>query len=286
MVAKASSATGAGALAPGEPQLHAQLRGAGDVDVLLLHGLFGAGGNLGAIARALAAAGFRVHQLDLPNHGRSPRLEEPSIPRMARAVRAYADAAAAGPPVLLGHSLGGKVAMQFALEAPASVAALVVADIAPRRYAPGHAAVFAAIDAVVAGRPATRRAAAGLMRRHLEDEAVVQFLSLSLCRGEAGQWHWRFDAAGLRAAYPALLAAPDATGVYRGPVLLLRGEHSRYVDDAGLRAARGYFSHLRCVSIAQAGHWLHAEQPEAVIAAVLCFLESAGSLSGHAGVPA
>ena len=88
MVAKASSATGAGALAPGEPQLHAQLRGAGDVDVLLLHGLFGAGGNLGAIARALAAAGFRVHQLDLPNHGRSPRLEEPSIPRMARAVRA------------------------------------------------------------------------------------------------------------------------------------------------------------------------------------------------------
>lgn len=254
--------------------LHAQCSGAGDRDVLLLHGLFGAGSNLGVIARALASR-YRVHQLDLPGHGRSPWIEPMSLATLAQSLRDYQQTAVRRSVVMLGHSLGGKVAMEFALQWPGDVAALVVADIAPVVYPASHDAVFAAIAAVQAASPRSRREAAALLRRHLREEAVVQFLSLSLARDGSGAWNWRFDADGLRRDYPALLDAPPAGLRYAGPSLFVYGEHSRYVDAQGRYAAQQRFPGAAFVAIPNAGHWLHVEQPEAVNTAVLRFLATA-----------
>lgn len=249
--------------------LHASVTGAGQ-PVVLLHGLFGMGSNLGAIARHLAPD-HAVHQLDLPNHGRSAWTDAHGIPVLSAAVAAYLEEAGGGPAAVLGHSLGGKVAMELAMSRPELVSALVIADIAPVTYEPSHAAVFAAIEAVARARPASRSDAAAVMRRHLEEENVVQFLLLSLQRRD-GAYRWRFNARALREGYGALLAAPSP-GRYAGPVLLVYGEQSGYVHDEGLAAARLRFSDLSLASIAGTGHWLHVERPDEFNRVVSDFLQ-------------
>lgn len=238
--------------------LHVTVTGSGP-RVVLLHGLFGMGSNLGGIARELAQD-HEVHQLDLPNHGRSGWTREHGIPALASAVAAYLEAQGTEASAVIGHSLGGKVAMEVAMNRPELVVALVVADIAPVAYRPSHAAVFAAIEAVAQARPASRTDAAAVMRRHLEEESVVQFLLLSLRRHD-GAYVWRFNARALREGYESLLMAPSA-GRYAGPVLLVYGELSKYVDAAGMEAARQRFPELSLASIGGTGHWLHAERPD------------------------
>lgn len=252
--------------------LYAQVSGGDGPTVVLLHGLFGMGNNLGGIARALEDR-YRVVRLDLPNHGRSPWCEAMDIPTLARCVAGWLDARVDGPVYLLGHSLGGKIGMQLALTAPQYLSALVVADIAPIDYAASHQRVFAAIEAVDRARPLSRRDAGELMRPHLREEGVIQFLLLSLERGEAGDYRWRFNAEALREAYPSLLKAPVGAAPATLPVLLIHGDGSDYVQDEGLAAARALFPRLQVTCLADAGHWLHAEQPERFNAAVRAFFD-------------
>jgi len=263
-------------------QLHSVVSGTG-TPVLLLHGLFGMGSNLGGIARALASR-YEVHQLDLPNHGRSAWIPQMDIASLAWAVAHYCDERGIGKSALVGHSLGGKVAMQYALTSPERVSALVVADIAPVAYAPTHDAVFAAIAAVTAAPPANRREAAQLLRANLKQEDVVQFLLLSLHRGASGSYEWRFNAAGLRAQYAEVLAALDP-GRYEGPVLFIYGAESVYVREEGIAAARERFPRAVFEALAGTGHWLHVEKPEEFNASVRAFLDSAlpGSTIGDSG---
>jgi esterase len=248
--------------------------------VLILHGLFGMGSNLGGIARVLAEA-YEVHQLDLPNHGRSEWAAEMSLPLLASAVSAYIDGLGVDRVHVLGHSLGGKVAMQLAMDFPHRVERLVVADIAPVAYEPSHDAVFAAIGAVAAGRPQSRAEAAELLRAHLREEAVVQFLLLSLRRDSAGYYLWRFNAEGLRRDYARILQAPQGSG-FGGPVLMIHGAESSYVTAAGKEAARAFFPELQCEAIAGTGHWLHVEKPAEFNAAVWRFLASAAGGAAEA----
>jgi len=253
-------------------QLHAARVGDAGPHVVLLHGLFGMGSNLGALARALAD-GYRVHSLDLPDHGRSAWTDGTDLPRMAGAVRAWLRDAGIDRAHVLGHSLGGKVAMQLALAETGVVASLVVADIAPVRYSGSHDAVFAALAAVEAASVGSRREAGEILRRYLEEEGVVQFLLLSLARRDDGTWGWRFNLAGLEANYPAYLDAPAASGPYRGPVLFLRGGRSPYVRDDHGAAIRRLFPAARIETLADCGHWLHAEDPERFNGLVRTFLD-------------
>jgi esterase len=254
-----------------EQVLHAVVTGEGP-PVVLLHGLFGMGSNLGAVARALAD-GFQVHQLDLPNHGRSSWQSTMDLASLTRAIACYIDVNVTDSAYVLGHSLGGKVAMQLALTRPALVRALVVADIAPVAYPGTHDAVFAAIAAVTAAAPASRAAAGLVMREYIEEPGVVQFLLLSLQRGPKGDYVWRFNAQGLREGYDSLRAAP--TGVaYAGPALFVYGVESVYVDAVGMAAASRLFSQARFTGIEGTGHWLHAEKPGEFNAEVKKFLSA------------
>jgi len=240
--------------------------------VVLLHGLFGAGGNLGALARSLQDR-YSVYSPDLPGHGRSPWLARYDLPALADAVLAWLDSAGLAHVRIVGHSLGGKVAMELALRAPGRVAVLVVADIAPVQYPPGaHDAVFAALAAVAAAHCRSREEAANIMADHLDDEGTAQFLLASLRRGDAGAWDWRFDRAGLHRDYPALLAAPVAASPWPGPALFLHGGASGYVRPRNHAAIHALFPRAILREMSGCGHWLHVERPQEFNSIVADFL--------------
>ena len=253
-------------------KLHVTRSGAGP-PVVLLHGLFGAGGNLGALARALQDR-FEVCSVDLPNHGRSGWSEQTDLAAMARCLSEWMDDQEISTAAFVGHSLGGKVAMQLALEQPARVSALVVADIAPVAYPPQHEAVFAALEAVAAAECRSRAAAAGLMQEYLEEPGVIQFLLASLRRDPEGIYGWRFNLEGIKAGYPALRSAPVAVQICEGPTLFIKGGESGYIQEQHWALILGMFPGARVKVMPDCGHWLHVQQPRLFNGIVNRFLQA------------
>jgi esterase len=245
--------------------------------VILLHGLFGNGGNLGALARALAPD-HTVYSLDLPNHGRSAWMADSTLASMARAVDNWMEQARLESAAIVGHSLGGKVGMELALNEPRRVKALVVADIAPVAYPAHHDEVFAALDAVHAARVRSRAEAAGLMADHLQEDSVIQFLLMSLKRNDDGCYTWRFNLEGLKRDYGAVRAAPDNGHPYAGPVLFIKGGESDYILPEHRATVQALFPAVELKVMPGCGHWLHAEQPDLFNGIVRRFLQR--SLSG------
>ena len=239
--------------------------------VVLLHGLFGAGSNLGALARALQDR-FEVCSVDLPNHGRSAWLTKPDLPAMADALRTWMDVACLPAVHVVGHSLGGKVAMQLALRDPQRVQSLVVADIAPVAYAAHHDAVFAALESVARADCSSREEAGTLLAQHLQEEAVIQFLLSSLQRDANAVLRWRFDLQGIRSAYAALLAAPSGEQSYTGPVLFIKGAVSDYIQEQHWPAIEALFPRATIRVMPDCGHWLHVEKPQLFNGIVARFL--------------
>jgi esterase len=252
--------------------LYVKQAGAGPA-VVLLHGLFGAGANLGGVARALQST-FSVFSVDLPGHGRSAWLADLTLPAMAERLRSWLEDAGLSRAHFIGHSLGGKVAMELALQQPQRVSSLTVADIAPVAYQAQHDSVFAALEAV-ASRPCTSREEAGArMAEYLDEDSVIQFLLSSLQRDAQGHYHWRFDLLGLSAAYPALLAAPAGDRTYAGPALFIKGGASEYIQPQYWPAVQQLFPAATLEVMAGCGHWLHADKPVLFNSIVARFLAS------------
>ena len=240
--------------------LHDSVMGDGP-DVVLLHGLFGQGTNMGALARALQA-NFRVHCVDLPDHGHSEWSKgDISIAAYAEQIADWMDARHMTRAHWVGHSLGGKVAMALALAAPAYVDRLVVADIAPVAYAPGHDRVFAGLAAVAQADCQSRQQAGAILEEYVDEPGVIQFLLMSLTRDHDGMFRWRLNHVGLAGAYDQLRAGIDYDRPFDGEVLLIRGELSDYVRPEHEAAMLTRFPHTEIATIEKAGHWLHAEKP-------------------------
>ena len=251
--------------------LHYGEQGDGAATVLLLHGLFGSGDNLGALARSLAAD-HRVISADLRNHGRSPHSPTMSLAELAGDVLALLDALAIDRAHVVGHSLGGKVAMQLALTAPHRIERLVCADIAPVQYAPHHQGIFAGLRAVDLSALKQRGDADLLLARYVEELPVRQFLLKSLYRDDAG-FHWRFDLQSLIANYDEVLAAPKGRP-FEGPVLFIKGGSSDYLLPEHADRLRTLFPNFKLKIIEGTGHWLHGEKPVVFNKLVRDFLEN------------
>lgn len=236
--------------------------------VVVLHGLFGSAGNWGAIQKALAAR-HRVIAMDLRNHGASPRADVMDYPAMA------ADVAESmgGPAAVLGHSMGGKVAMALALTRPELVTRLVVADIAPVTYPPALRGYIEAMQAIPLRVGLTRRDADAALAAAIPEPGIRAFLlqNLRLHEDPPG---WRLGLAELAAAMPVIEGFPDFATSYAGPVLVLNGGRSRYVRFEHHDRFRALFPAARFETISEAGHWLHAEQPAAFLAAIEPFLSA------------
>ena len=224
--------------------------------IILLHGLFGDKENLGALARALADE-FRVIQVDLPNHGDSPHQADMAYPGMCHELLLLLDTLGLGKVHLLGHSLGGKLAMQFALRHPQRIDRLIIVDMAPVAYAPRHESVFTALQAVIDRGCQSRQEAEVAMTEKLADPRVRQFLLKSFRVGGG----WRFNLSALRANYPALMDWPSPESSFAGPSLFIKGGQSDYLLPEHQPLISRYFPNAKARIILDAGHWVHAEKP-------------------------
>ena len=250
--------------------------GGGGSPLVILHGLFGAARNWGAIGRRLSAR-HRVLAMDLRNHGTSPRADAMDYASMAADVAETMEAAGAAPAALLGHSMGGKTAMALALTRPELVSRLLVADIAPTPYPPRQARIVSAMRAVPL-RPGLgrREADAALLAEGVQDPATRAFLLQNLrFEGEAPAWRCGLDE--IAAAMADIEGFPDFAASYEGPALFLLGERSDYVQPEHRPRIRELFPAARFLSLRGTGHWLHAEKPEEFVAVAESFFQPASA---------
>lgn len=255
--------------------LHTELVGTGRPRFAFLHGLFGRGRNWTQIAQALAAEGHASVLFDLPNHGQSGWTDRFSYPGMAAAVAAKIDLrlGSAAELVLVGHSMGGKVAMLTALDHPDLVSGLVVVDIAPGDSDQVHTftPLVAAMRSLDLTGLASRAEAEARLQEEVPDDSVRLFLLQNLRR--RGGWHWQPNLAMLGDALVEIGGWPKTGDAgYAGPVLWLTGERSTYVKPAHVAEMTRLFTAVRRVEVPGAGHWVHADNPPAVIAALLAFV--------------
>ncbi|WP_275555448.1 esterase [Mixta sp. Marseille-Q2659] len=234
--------------------------------ILLIHGLFGSLDNLGVLARGLKADRPLI-QVDVRNHGLSPRSDEMAYREMAQDMLETLDAHGIDKVTVIGHSMGGKIAMTMTALAPERIEQLVLIDIAPVDYCTRrHDEIFAAVKAVTEANVRLRSEAANVMRSFIAEEGVIQFLLKSFHEGE-----WRFNVPALWNNY-ATISGWETVPAWHGPALFIRGELSPYLDDIHRDALLAQFPQARAHVIAGAGHWVHAEKPDAVLRAVRRFL--------------
>lgn len=255
--------------------LHSHSLGKGP-NLIILHGLFGSGDNWRSVAKALSEQ-FRVHCLDLPNHGQSPWTERLDYPTLATAVRDWMAAKNIQQTRLIGHSMGGKTAMQLALAGDTDwLQQLVIVDIAPRDYPPHHQDIFAALDAIDLSQHSDRRSVEkALMENGVRNLGIRQFLLKSLYRGDDGL-AWRFNLSLLKSGYEGIAKAPDFSTAYAGPTLFIKGMDSDYISRDDQAAIEERFPNAQAKLIEGAGHWPHAEKPRAFMRILEGFLAPSG----------
>jgi len=239
--------------------------------LVLLHGLFGSARNWGGVQKALAQQ-YRVIAMDLRNHGASLHAVGMDYAAQASDVAETMAALGIGRAIVLGHSMGGKAAMMLALARPDMVERLIIADIAPRPYPPALRGVVAALQAVPLHLGLTRQEADQALKGAVPEAPIRSFLLQNL-RFETSPPSWRIGLSEITDAMPEIEAfAPPQSARFNGPALAMAGALSPYIraeDHAGFRAL---FPNIGFASIARAGHWLHAENPEGFMAALRDFL--------------
>jgi pimeloyl-ACP methyl ester carboxylesterase len=224
---------------------------------VILHGLFGSSQNWAGMGRRLLDRG-RCFLLDLRNHGDSPHASEHSLSVCVRDVFEWASRHSPRPLRLIGHSMGGLVAMGFAIAHPELTAAVASLDIAPRAYPGEHDVELRALSTDI-GSCRSRKDLDDLLSPILPDPFVRQFILMNAVRDGEG-FRWRIDAAILASSTVARDFA-DVSGSYDGPALLVAAGKSSYVDEEGREAMRRHFPAARMVTIPEADHWLHVSAP-------------------------
>lgn len=242
----------------------------GGKPLIIVHGLFGSASNFRSLARAYAEY-YSVYCLDLRNHGASPHDEDVSLPAMAHDLLDFMMEQNIPSASIMGHSLGGKVAMQLALNHPEKIDKLILGDIAPVKYPHHHSRIFEGLRAVPLDQISSRKEAGLILKDYVEEAGVRLFLLTNLVRAEAGGFRWRVNIEALEKNYDHIAAAPEGRP-FHGPTLFIRGQLSHYITDENRPGLERLFPNADMATIAEAGHWLHAEKPQEFSTLLLDFL--------------
>lgn len=245
---------------------------AGAPAVILLHGLFGASTNWGSIARSLATD-YRLIVPDLRNHGQSPHTPDHDYPTMVQDVVELMDANNLQSAAVVGHSMGGKVAMHLALNHADRVDRLAVVDIAPVSYAHDFDDVLAGFAAVDLATVNSRSDADAQMRSMVSVEGVRAFLLQNLVKRDDG-WDWRLNLDALALNAPSIAGFPDqrSDACYERATLFVYGDQSHYVRTDYRNVIEAYFPHADYCPVSGAGHWVYADRPQAFMDCLSGFL--------------
>jgi esterase len=250
--------------------LYFETHGTGQA-LLILHGLFGSSDNWHSVSLRLSTH-FQVFALDQRNHGRSPRALEMGYGLMADDLRDFMGAQGLSRAHVLGHSMGGKTAMQFALSHPAMTRSLIVADIAPRACIPRHHKILEALLSLDPAAFQTRKEIEGVLARDIPDLSTRQFLLKNVRRAPGGGFYWRIGLEEINRNYPRLSEAVGGAHPFEGPALFLRGERSDYLMESDLPAIHRLFPAAQMIAVPGAGHLLHAENPSFFVEKVTRFI--------------
>ena len=253
-------------------RLHFKESGQGRA-VILLHGLFVSADNWHHIGMRLAES-FQVFAVDQRNHGQSPHSDEMDYPLMAADVNKFMATRGIESARVIGHSMGGKTAMQLALQFPDRVEKLIVADMAPRQYAPAHEKIFAAQLALDLKSFSTRQEIEDALAPEIPNLVLRRFLLKNLGRNAAGEFFWKINLRGIAASYLKLGEPIAAAAPFAKPTLFIRGGKSNYMKPEDEALIRELFPQSQIQTIAAASHWVHADQPEEFLRLVLNFLQA------------
>ncbi|MEM9887027.1 MAG: alpha/beta fold hydrolase [Bacteroidota bacterium] len=241
--------------------------------VIILHGLFGTLDNWQSIAKKLAEE-YYVFLIDQRNHGRSPHVVGLSYPLMANDLHDFMSQNWIHRAHVIGHSMGGKTAMQFALDYPDMLEKLVVVDIAPKAYEGGHELILNALEALQLIQIQNRKMAEKeLFNLGIVDLGVRQFLLKNLTRNKTGGYRWKMNLAEISKHYQNILANIESQEQFDGATLFIRGEQSDYILDSDETILKQYFPHSKLSTVKDAGHWVHASQPVALLDLLFEFLD-------------
>lgn len=250
--------------------LHHKVYGEGS-PLLILHGFMGSLDNWHTLASQFGKT-HKVYAIDQRNHGKSGHSSKHTLALMVSDVKLFIETHGLNKVSIIGHSMGGKVAMQFALDYPHLVDKLIMVDIAPKQYKRGHDDVFQAIFSVELSKIESRKQAEQMMEPHVPDFGTRQFLLKNLDRKEDGTYGWKMNLQTLHADYDEIIKAVISEGVFEGETLVIKGANSRYINADDELDFNKLFPQNKIVVIPQAGHWVHAEAPQLFFETVNEFL--------------
>ncbi len=237
--------------------------------LIILHGLFGSGDNWRTLGKQLSE-NYQVILVDQANHSRSPWTETWSYEQAARDIIRVMDDIGLEKTHVLGHSMGGKVAMTLAQIFPERVNQLIIVDIAPKAYARGHEVIFEAVFDLDFSNIASRTDADTALATRIDHPMVRQFILKSLARDTEKGWRWKTNFQLLYDTYDHMIGAVAVDKIYHD-VLFIRGGKSGYVTDGDISSLEVNMPNTQFVTI-NAGHWVHAERPQELLSAVRSFL--------------
>lgn len=253
-------------------KLFSRIMGSGQ-PLLIVHGLFGMSDNWQSLAKQFSEY-FEVHLIDQRNHGRSPHSDVFNYPAMAADLVEYIGHHQLKKVLLMGHSLGGKTAMQLAVNYPDLLDKLVVVDISPKYYPVHHHVIVEGLQSLDFSVLKSRGEAEKQLAKHIPEAGVRQFLLKSLYWKEKGQLAFRFNLVAI-AKQISIVGEPLAEGSsFSKPTLFIDGANSNYIHEEDEDLIFDHFSVAEIETIAHAGHWVHAEQPQLFAEAALRFLTS------------
>ncbi len=241
--------------------------------IMILHGLLGSKDNWNTLAKKWAGLGYKVVLPDLRDHGRSPHTDQITYQLMAADTIRLIEDLQLGAVTLVGHSMGGKVAMQLALDMPDLVRDLIIIDISPKEYLLGHEVIFNALLGLDLSNLHSRTDAADHLKKYIEDEGVVLFLLKNLSRKKAGGFVWKVNLPVIIDNYNSILTSIESKYPYNSRSLFIRGSKSPYIADEDFSIIRNLFPLAEIVTIMEAGHWVHAEKPQELFGVINDFLK-------------
>lgn len=252
-------------------QLNYKKYGNAPQNLIIIHGFLGSLDNWQTLAIEFSRF-FTVYTIDMRNHGKSPHTPQHSLNLMVSDLVDFFQFHQIKSSHVLGHSMGGKVAMQFAIDNPEKMDKLIVADIAPRKYKHGHELIFEALNAIDLKKVIRRKDAEEKMMHLVPDFGTRQFLLKNLTATESGIYNWKMNLPVLEKDYEEVITAIKYDGIYLKPVLFIRGSLSLYINSNDEIEIQENFVNSKIETIQDAGHWLHAEKPKEFFELVINFL--------------
>jgi len=239
--------------------------------LIILHGLFGSLDNWMTLAKKFAED-FEVYLVDARNHGQSPHTDEFGYDVMAQDLKEFISQQNISDPIVLGHSMGGKTAMLFALQNAEMLQKLIVVDIAPKKYPIHHREILDALLSLDFSQIKSRGEADDELAKMIDNFAVRQFLLKNLYWKEKDKLAFRFNLDVLNRDIEKIVQNFDANNSFEKPTMFIRGLKSEYILDSDFDAINNYFPNNKMVSL-NCGHWIHAEKPEEFYTNVINFIK-------------